>query len=58
MDSLGENHQEFIENSKLILKLQQKFRSEKHNALTEEVNKILMSPNNDKSIQSMDSVET
>ena len=58
MDSLSENHQEFIENSKLILKLQQKFRSEKHNALTEEVNKILMSPNHDKSIQSMDSVET
>ena len=55
--SLQENHEEFIRNNKLILKLQQKFRSKK-NVFTEEVNKIALSPNNDKRIQSVDSVET
>ena len=57
MDSLSKNHKEFIQNSKLILNSQQRFRSEKHSALTEKVNKIVMSPNRDKSIQSIDSVE-
>ena len=31
---------EFIKNNKSILKIQQRFKSERHNAFTEEVNKI------------------
>ena len=41
-----------------ILKSQQKFTSEKHNAFTEEVIKIVLSANNDEIIQSIDSIET
>ena len=39
------------------LKSQLRFRSEKQNALTEEVNKIALNANSDKRIQSIDSVE-
>ena len=56
-DSLRENHTEFIENNRLILKLQQKLRSEKH-VFTEEFNKIVLSANDDERIQSIDSIET
>ena len=44
-------------NKRLILKLQQISRSEKHNLFTEEVNKIALSVNSSKSIQSIDSTE-
>ena len=61
-DSLKEDKRrkikEFIKNSKLILKTQQRFRSEKHNVFTEEINKIALSSNDDKRIQSIDSIET
>ena len=40
VDSLKENHKQFIRNNKSILKTQQRFKSEKPNALTEEINKI------------------
>ena len=48
---------EFIKNNKLLLKSQQRFRSQKHNVFTEEVNKIALSANDDKKIQSTDSLE-
>ena len=44
--------------NKQILKIQQRFKSEKHNIFTNEVNKISLSSNNDKRIQSIDSIET
>ena len=34
------NHKDFIKNNKLILKIQQGFKSERHNAFTEEMDKI------------------
>ena len=37
-ESLRLNHNEFIKNNKFILKTQQSFKSERHNAFTEEVN--------------------
>ena len=46
-DDLKGNHKEVIENNKLLLKSQQEFRREKHNAFTEKVNKITLSANND-----------
>ena len=58
MNSLEEAHKEFIKNNELILKTQQRFRSEKHNVFTEEINKIALSSNDDKRIQSIDSIET
>ena len=36
------NHKESIRNNKLILKSQQRFRSEKHNVFCEKVNKDLV----------------
>ena len=58
MDSLRENHKEFMKNNKLMmLKSQQRFRIEKHNVFTEEVNKIALSANGDKRIQSIGSIK-
>ena len=39
---------EFIKNYKLILKTQQIFKSERHNAFTEEINKIALSSHDDR----------
>ena len=35
-----------------------RFKSERHNVFTEEINKIALSSNDDKRMQSIDSVET
>ena len=44
--------------NKGILKAQQRFKSERHNVFTEEINKIGLSSNDDKIIQSISSIET
>ena len=44
--------------NKLILKTQERFRSEKNTVITEEVNKTALSSNDDKRIQSIDLKET
>ena len=49
---------EFIKHKKPILKIQQRFKSESYNVFTEEINKITLSSNDDKRIQSIDSIET
>ena len=45
------NHKEFIKNNKLILKTQQRFKSERNNVFTEEINKITINSNDDKRIE-------
>ena len=45
---------EFIKKKKTNIKSQQRFRSEKRNVLTEKVNKIVLSANEDKRIQQID----
>ena len=50
-NSLKENRKRSIKINKLIINTQQKFRSEKHSAFTEEINKIALNSNNDKRIQ-------
>ena len=45
-------------NNKTILKLQLSFRKEKHDVFTEEIDKITLSSNDDKRMQSTDSIET
>ena len=57
MDSLKEDHKEFIKNNKFILKSQQVFKSKKL-VFSREVNKIAWSANYDKRIQSISSIET
>ena len=57
VDSLGDQ-KEFIKSDKLIIKTQQRFESERHNVFTEEINKIVLSSNDDEKVQSIDLVET
>ena len=58
MESLRKNYKEFIKNNKLMLKPQQKFRTEKQNGFIEKVKKTALTANGDKRIQSIDSIET
>ena len=58
MNNIRQKVFEFIINNKFILKSQQRFKNERHNVFTEEVNKILLSTNNGRGIQSTDSIET
>ena len=41
-----------------MLQTQQRFKSGSHNVFTEEINKIVLSSNDDKRMQSIDSIET
>ena len=45
-------------NDKVILKLQQRFKSDHHNVYTEEINKIALSSNDDKRLQTSDRIKT
>ena len=47
MDSLRENHKEFVKN-RLILRSQERFTTKRNNVFTEEVNKIVLSANDHK----------
>ena len=53
----GDSLKEFIKNNNLMLETQQRFKSERHNVFTEEINKIALSSNDDKRMQSIDSIE-
>ena len=52
---IKDDQKDFLKNKKLILKTQQRFKSERHNVFTEEINKIGLSPNDDKRMPSIDS---
>ena len=52
------NHEEFIKNNESILEREQRFKSEKHNVFTEEINSIALSSNDDKRMQSIGLIET
>ena len=43
---------------KIILKSQQRFKSDYHNVYTEQINKIALSSNDDKRLQTFDRVTT
>ena len=58
VDSLKKDRKQFMRNNKLILKTQQRFKSERHNVFTEEINKVALSSNDDKIMQSIDLIET
>ena len=53
-----ENYKDSLFNVKIILKSQQRFRSDHHRVYTEEVNKIALSSNDDKRLQTFDKVTT
>ena len=53
-----ENYKDCLLNDKNILKSQQRFKSDHHEVYTEEVNKIALSSNDDKRLQTFDGIET
>ena len=53
-----ENYKDSLFKNKTILKSQQRFKSDHHNVYTEEVNKIALSSNDDKRLQTFDRVTT
>ena len=53
-----ENYQDSLFNDKIILRLQQRFRSDHHRVYTEEVNKVSLSSNDDIRIQTYDKITT
>ena len=55
---LKKDHKDFIKNNNLILKTQQRFKSENDNAFTEEINSFTLTSNDDKWMQSIDLIET
>ena len=53
-----ENYVDALLNDKIIIKSQQRFRSDHHRVYTKGVNKITLSSNDDKRIQTYDNVTT
>ena len=53
-----ENYIDCLFNNKIILKSQQRFTSEHHEVHTKEVNKVALSSNDDKRLQTSDRVAT
>ena len=53
-----ENYKDSLFNDKIILKSQQRFKSDHHKVYTEQVNKTALSSNDDKIIQTFDKVTT
>ena len=53
-----ENYVEALFNDEVIIRSQQRFRSYNHKVYTEEVNKIVLSSNDDTRIQTYDKVTT
>ena len=58
INSFKKDHKESVKNNKLILNTQQTFKNERHNVFTEEVNKIPLTINDDRRMESIDSIET
>ena len=50
------NYKDCLLNNEIILKSQQRFKSEVHNVYTEEINKIALSSNDDKRLQTFDRI--
>ena len=52
------NYEDCLFNDKIILKSQQRFKSDCHNVYTEQVNKIVLSSNDDKRWETFDKITT
>ena len=53
-----ESYTDCLFNDKTILKSQQRFESDCHNVYTEQINKIALSRNDDKRLQTFDKITT
>ena len=52
------NYKDCLFNDKIILKSQQRFKSDYHNVYAEEINKIALSSDDDKRLQTFDRIKT
>ena len=52
------NYEDCLFNNKIILKSQQRFKSDYHNVYTEQINKIAVNSNADKRFQRFDKIAT
>ena len=52
------NYKDCQSNNKIILKQQQRFKSDYHNVYTEQINKIALSSNDDKRLQTFEKITT
>ena len=50
------NYEDYLLSNEIILKSQQRFECEAHNVYTEEINKIALSSNDDKILQTFDRI--
>ena len=53
-----ENYTDCLFKDKIILKSQQRFKSDCHHVCTEQINKIVLSSNDDKRLQTFDKITT
>ena len=52
------DYEDCLFNNRIILKSQQRFKSDYHNVYTEQINKIALSSNDDKGLQTFDKITT
>ena len=57
-EPMFENYKECLSNNKIILKSQQQFKSDHHKVYTEGINKIALSSNDDKRLQTSVRIKT
>ena len=55
---LVKNYKDCLSNNKITLKSQQRFKIDHHNVYTEQINKIALSTNDDKRLQTLDKIAT
>ena len=53
-----ENYRESLFNNKIIMRSQQRFKSDHHNVYTEEINKIALNSSDNKRLQTFDGITT
>ena len=53
-----ENYKDFLFNDEIISKSQQRFKNDHHKVYTEEINKIVLSSNDDKRLQTFNKIAT
>ena len=58
LELMLENYKDCLFNDKIILKSQQRFKSDHHKVYTEEINKFALSSNDDKRLQTSDKIKT
>ena len=52
------HQKDYLFNDKIILKSQQRFKSDHHNVYTKQINKITISSNDDERLQTFDKITT